>query len=90
MGRVLVHGGKVAEGRITSLEVQLGALPRRTIDRETAIRWLRDMHSLVAVSGGRPCNALQLVELDGDEGPAWFIRTDNAAEAEDRLPAFTR
>ena len=27
MGRVLVHGAKVAEGRIVSLDVQLGGLP---------------------------------------------------------------
>ncbi|HMV66828.1 MAG TPA: hypothetical protein PKA64_08260 [Myxococcota bacterium] len=86
MGRVLVHGAKVAEGRIVSLDVQLGGLPRRAIDRDTAIRWMRDMHSFVPMRGGRPAPALVLAEIEGDDGPAWFIRADTAQEPADQLP----
>lgn len=90
MGRVLVHGATLQDGRISSMEVQLGSLPRRTIDRDTAVRWMRDLHSFVPVTQGKPGAALQLVELDAEDGPAWFIRTDNAAEPADRLPNFGR
>ena len=86
MGRVVVHGAKVEGTQVRSLDVQLGALPRRTITRDTAIRWMRDAHSFLPSVRGRLLPALQLVEVEGDEGVAWFIRTDNAAEAADQLP----
>jgi hypothetical protein len=86
MARVEVHGGTVADGRITSLEVGLQGLPARTLDRDTAVAWMRDGHSLIPRIGGADAAALQLVEVvDGDE-VSHFIRTDNQAQAEDSLP----
>ncbi|MEZ4319449.1 MAG: hypothetical protein R3F61_18180 [Myxococcota bacterium] len=82
MGDVLVTGGRVADGRIAELEVQLHGLPGRTIDRDTALAWLRDGHSLVPRVKGARLPALQLVEV-GDEH---FIRNDNAPESSDALP----
>lgn len=84
MGRVLVHGGSVVDGRIQSLQVKLGALPRRTIDRDTAVAWMKDMHSFLPVVGGAPGPALLLVE--GDDGEA-YIRADASPESADALPA---
>ena len=82
MGRVWVKAADVREGKIERLEVRLGSLPARVIDRDTAVSWMRDMHSFIAGDTGP---ALQLVEVDDG---AWFIRTDNAAVAEDALPAL--
>jgi hypothetical protein len=83
MGDVLVTGGRISDGRITSLAVELHGLPGRTIDRELAITWLRDGHSLIPRSSGIRGTALQLVEV----GDAWFVRHDNAAVPHDSLPA---
>jgi hypothetical protein len=71
---------------VVALSVQLGHLPKRTIDRETAVRWMRDMHSLIPVSNGNECPALQLVEVAIDEDVAHFIRADTQAVHEDTLP----
>jgi hypothetical protein len=86
MGRVVVHSAKIEGTLVRSLDVQLGALPRRTITRETALSWMRDSHSFLPSVQGRLLPALQLVEVEGDDGSSWFIRTDNAAEASDKLP----
>ncbi len=84
MGDVLVKKGTVSDGRIAKLEVELHGLGTRIIDRDTALAWMKDGHSLVPVVGGQRGTALQLVELPGDE-PAWSIRTDNAPEGSDTL-----
>ncbi len=87
MGRVQVHSADLDGQQVVKLGVQLGHLPRRTIDRATATAWLRDGHSFVTAAGA----ALQLVGIDGDDGAtAWFIRTDNAAEPSDKLPSLPR
>ena len=82
MGDVLVTGGSVAEGRIAELEVELHGLPGRKIDRDTALAWMKDGHSLVPFVKGRRGTVLQLVEV----GEEHFIRPDNAAEGADSLP----
>jgi hypothetical protein len=82
MGFVAVLSGSVSGGTIASLQVKMHNLPARTIDRATALAWMRDGHSFVPASG----RALQLVEV-GDEG-ALFIRDDHQAVAEDSLPAM--
>lgn len=84
MGEVLVTGGAVEGGRITSLTVELIGLPGRTIDRDTALAWLADGHSLIPRVGGRRGTALQRVEVGDD----LFIRADNAPEPADALPAL--
>lgn len=85
MGDVLVKAASVSDGKIRALRVALAGLGERTIDRETAIAWLKDGHSLIPFAGARGA-ALQLVEV-GDDDQA-FVRTDNAAVAEDALPAL--
>lgn len=86
MARVEVHAGSVADGRITSLDIRMHGLPPRTLDRDTAVAWMRDGHSLIPQVGGVDIAALQLVEVvDGDD-VSHFIRTDNQATAEDSLP----
>jgi hypothetical protein len=81
MGCVAVLGGTVSDGRIASLQVKMAHLPARTIDRATAVAWMRDGHSFLPKNG----RALQLVEV-GEEG---FIRDDHDAIAEDSLPDLT-
>lgn len=83
MARVWVDGGQIENGKITSLRVQLGELPARSIDRDTAIAWLRDGHSFITRQGQR---ALQIVERAEGEEPPFVIRPDNAPEADDALP----
>lgn len=82
MGDILVKRGTLEGGRIGSLDVGLFRLPDRTVDRDQAIRWMRDGHSLVPVVGSARLPALQLVEV----GEEVAIRTDNQPVAEDTLP----
>lgn len=84
MADVLVKKAVVKEGRIESLDVGLYGLPDRTIDRDTAVGWMRDGHSMIPVRGGARLHALQLVEVGDDD--LLFIRHDNAKVAEDSLP----
>ena len=81
MGDVLVKRATVAGGTIVKLEVALHGIPPRTIDRDTAIAWLRDGHSLIPVLGGQRLAALQLV---GEDSPR--IRRDHRAADADDLP----
>ena len=86
MAQVEVHGGDLSGGRIHQLRVQMHRLPARTIDRATAIAWMKDGHSLVPVLAGERAPALQLVEVG--EPAEWFIRADNQPTTEDALPAL--
>jgi len=82
MGDVVVKRAKMDGEQIDKLAVELHGLGERVIDRDTALSWLRDGHSLIPVIEGQRRPALQLVELE--DGHA--IRTDNQAEAADALP----
>ena len=84
MGRVILHAADFEGGRIQRMKVQLGHLPVREIDRDTAISWMRDMHSFVPKTSAGFGAALQLVEV-GDPTER-FIRVDNQAVSEDSLP----
>lgn len=84
MADVLVKKAAVKEGRIASLDIGLYGLPDRTIDRDTAISWMRDGHSMIPVRGGKRMTALQLVEVGDEDEP--FIRHDNSPVAEDSVP----
>lgn len=86
MARVHVHAVDIDGDKITRMQVKLGALPPRVIDRDTAIAWMRDMHSMIPLVDGKTGPALQLVALESDDDTSWFIRTDNAAEAADKAP----
>ncbi len=81
MGDVLVKAGTLSDGRIASLLVGLPRLPDRSIDRETAIRWMRDGHSFVPVQDGTRLRALQLVEA----GDGHVIRDDHEPLDQDTL-----
>ncbi|MEN0063096.1 MAG: hypothetical protein AAGA48_13155 [Myxococcota bacterium] len=83
MGDILVKRGSVVDGKIEELVVQFHGLAERTIDRDTALKWMRDGHSLIPTVNGKRLTALQLVDL-GDE--SYAIRHDNASEPEDDLP----
>lgn len=83
MARVRVLSSSVSNGRIDRLKVDMHGIPAREIDRETAIRWMRDGHTFVPVVNGKEANALHLVEGPDD---GFFIRTDGASVAEDALP----
>lgn len=83
MGRVAVLGADVEGDRIVRLAVRLGSLPRRVIDRDTAIAWARDGHSFVPGEGAR---SLALVHVGEDDEA--FLRDDHEAVAADSLPAL--
>ncbi len=87
MGHVMVIGATVAEAQIASLKVRLHGLPERSIDRDTALAWMKDGHSLVPLlPSGATGTALQRVEVPVEGESAWFIRDDNAPEPADKLP----
>jgi hypothetical protein len=85
MADVEVLAADVSHGRLVSMRVRFKNAPERTIDRETALRWLSDGHSLITYAGhghhGVRGYAVQKIELGDD---AW-IRTDTAQKAEDHL-----
>jgi hypothetical protein len=85
MGDLLLKRATVTGGKIERLVIGIDRLPDRTVDRATAIRWMRDGHSLVPLVEGRRLPALQLVEVPTD---AFAIRTDNEPVDEDRLPTL--
>jgi hypothetical protein len=78
---VRVTGVEVDGSRLRSLQVQIHGLPARTLDRATALAWLRDGHSLLPALTGGQGPALGIVDVDGE---AW-IRADGRAEARDWL-----
>ncbi len=82
MADVLVQGATISGGRVQKLRVRMHRIEPRTIDRDTAVQWLRDGHSLVPVIAGRRGTRIQLVEVGDDVA----IRMDNQAVAEDALP----
>lgn len=84
MADVLVVGGSVADGKVKQLTVELHGLPGRTLDRDTAIAWMKDGHSFVPMQSGTRGPALLLLEI-GDE---LYIRDVADGEAADSLPAL--
>lgn len=79
MGRVVVQGAELADGRLARMKVKLGSLPERVLDRDGVVAWMRDGHSFLPLRGGRPGRALQLVEVEGE----LFVRDDHEAVAAD-------
>ncbi len=70
MGDVRVVGGSLAGDTIETLEVAFRGLPDRTIDRDTALAWMKDGHSFLPIVRGEQAPALLLREVDG----ALYIR----------------
>lgn len=81
MGDVLVRKGTLKDGTIATLDVSLHGLPDRSIDRDTAIAWMKDGHSFIPVVDGVRQPALLLIEV----GDAHFIRSNSKPEAADVL-----
>lgn len=86
MGHVQVHGADVEDGRIQQLRVKIPNLPPRTIDRDTAVAWMRDGHSMLPVRDDHEQAALLLIEVPEDDTVARFIRDDTEKKAEDAVP----
>jgi len=84
MARVEVHGATLADGVVETLKVKCHNLPAQTIDKNTAIAWMRDGHSFIPIVNGTELHALQLV--DGEDGTPQFIRHDNIPGSTDSLP----
>lgn len=82
MGDVLVTAATFDGTRVKSLAVRLHGLADRTIDRETALAWMNDGHSLIPWISGERGSALQRVETQGGT----VIRVDNQPVDEDLLP----
>lgn len=81
MARIAVHGADLKDGKIDALRVRMHNLPPRTIDRDTALAWMRDGHTFVPVKGGNETPCLLLLEV----GDGFAIRDDSAAAAEDQI-----
>lgn len=86
MADVEVLSAEPAQGaRVTTLRVRFKNAPERTIDRQTALKWLADGHSLITCAGPgyHPVrgHAIERVEADGE---VW-LRTDTRPEARDAL-----
>lgn len=85
MAEIDILNAAVTDGRIQSLVVRFKNAPPRTIDRETALTWARDGHSLIPVAGhGHSVTrgfVLSLIEVREEE----FLRTDTRAEAADHV-----
>ena len=83
MGQIFIQAAELTADRVVRLRVEMHGQPPRTIDRETAIRWMRDGHSMLT---RKTKIALQLVEVGEDAHP--YIRNDNAPIAADALPSL--
>lgn len=85
MADIDVLSADLQSGRLQSLKVSFKNASPRTIDRATALHWLREGHSLIPVSGhGHHVTrgtALERVEVDGAE----YVRTDTQAVAQDDI-----
>lgn len=83
MGRVIVHGVDMADDRLERLRVQLGTLPERVIDRDTAIAWMKDGHSFLPKTGQGLGRRWQLVEAG--EPTELYVRDDHEATPADAV-----
>ncbi len=85
MADVEVYAAEPAHGRVQKLTVRFKNAAPRAIDRDTALAWLRDGHSLITYAGpahhGHRGYAIERVEVDGEV----YLRTDTQPVAEDHL-----
>ena len=85
MADVEVYGAEPAHGRVKTLRVRFKNADERTIDRDTAVRWLKDGHALTTYAGpahhGTRGAGIVLVEVDDES----YLRTDTAPTAADDL-----
>ncbi len=84
MARILVTAADLSSGQLARVSVEMHGLPKRTVDRDTVLSWLRDGHSLIPSVQGKPLGSLTIVDVDGTA----YVRCDGNVEAADRLPAL--
>jgi hypothetical protein len=82
MARVEVLSAEMKDERVETLVVNLHNLGERSLDRQTAIQWMRDGHSFIPKGKEGLLPALQLCEVDQES----YIRNDHQAIAADDLP----
>ena len=82
MARVEVLSAVMNNERVETLVVKLHKLDERSIDRATAIQWMRDGHSFIPKGKEGLLPALQLCEVEHEQ----FIRNDHQAVAADDVP----
>jgi len=66
MADILIHSASMTDGKAVELDVELHGLGKRTIDRATAIAWMRDGHSLIPLHQDSRAPALRLGGQDDD------------------------
>lgn len=85
MADIEVLGADVRDGRVVTLTVRFKNATPRTIDRDTALHWLAEGHSLIPVHGHGHAlhrgHAIERVEVGEDA----FLRTDTRQEPSDHL-----
>lgn len=85
MADIHLLAADVHDGRVRSLTVRFPNARSRVIDRETALHWLAEGHSIIPVHGHghdlRRGPALERVEVD--EAP--YLRTDTRLVAADEI-----
>ncbi|MCO4746476.1 MAG: hypothetical protein KC912_16885 [Proteobacteria bacterium] len=81
MARIAVHGADLNDGKIAALRVRMHNLPPRTIDRDTAVAWMKDGHTLLPTTNGSTAPALLLLEVGED----LVIRDDSTKEESDKI-----
>lgn len=79
MSQIRVLSGNVSGGRIERVVVELERLGRRTLDRDTVVKWLKDGHTFVPAFGGQLGFAWRLAEGADD---ALFVRADAPSAGE--------
>lgn len=83
MAEIEILHANLANGRIEKLEVRILNAAKREINRETALAWAREGHSMIPVAGhGHDVSrgaGLSLVEVGEDV----YLRTDTKAEPAD-------
>ena len=70
MARIEVCSVSMSDDKIETMEVKLVRLGDRVIDRDTAVRWMKDGHSFIPQKDGDDGPALRLVEVEGE----YYIR----------------
>lgn len=85
MADVEVLSAEQSGGRVSTLQVKFKNAAPRSIDRDTAVAWLRDGHSLIPVAGHGHDVVRGASVLLAEVGEELFLRTDTKAEAADHI-----
>lgn len=85
MADIDVLSADIQGGRLSKLKIRFKGNLSREIDRDTALDWLYQGHSLIPVAGhGHHVSraaCLERVEVDGE----WFVRTDTQKINQDEI-----